>query len=231
MGRISSAAKGAAEGSVVEPGIGTAIGAVGGFIRGGAKKATNAPGDGSGHGGMKLLAAEFLICIVLLGLSPLGSGSGQAGASGASADATTGAANGALTPGAFMLKGSTTFGVFLVLGLIGAIGPGAAKFAAGIGGLMTLAIVFNEANSFSGLVDALTTAKAPKITKATPPDPQTGNKYNPPDFKVSNGAVQGGATGADAGQQLGATTPASNAPATQQPDPGPQPWNLSGSQG
>lgn len=78
-----------------------------------------------------------------------------------------------------MLKATATFGVFLVLGLIAATGKNAAKYAAGIGGLMTLGIVLNAASSFSGMVDAISSAKAPAKTTVTAPAPAP-NAYSPP---------------------------------------------------
>lgn len=100
-------------------------------------------------------------------------GAAQAGAGGAGGD-QSGA-------GPFMLKASATFAVFLVLGLIAATGPNAAKFSAGVGGLMTLGIVLNAASSFSGMVSAISSAKAPAKTPVTAPAPAP-NAYSPPEW-------------------------------------------------
>jgi hypothetical protein len=66
--------KGAVKGAVVG---GVEGGIVGGLV-GSAKKTTSAIGVGtSGNSGMKLLIAEFFICMVILGLSGLSGGSNQ----------------------------------------------------------------------------------------------------------------------------------------------------------
>lgn len=184
MGAIT----GAAEGAIAGP-EGAVAGAVAGHAAAARKKKEDraaqagdrvgsAAGRGivsaAGHSGMKMLMAEFLICIVVLGLSPLGSAPSADSQDGTATD-TSGALAGA---GSFMLKGTATFGVFLVLGMAAAIGPNIAKYAAGVGGLMTLAVLFNAANSFSGIVDGIKSAKAPS-TEPTPAPAPAPNAYSP----------------------------------------------------
>lgn len=186
MGAVKGAVTGAAEGAVAGP-EGAVVGATAGAAAGHKKakeekaaKAGDRVGGGigravTGNSGRKMLLAEFFICIIILGLSPLGNAP-NAGSQDGTATDTTSAATGA---GQFMLKGTATAGLFLVLGLIAAIGPNVAKYAAGIGGLVTLAVVFNAANSFSGMVDAISSAKAATVTPHTAPAPSS-NLFNPP---------------------------------------------------
>lgn len=186
MGAVTGAVKGAAEGAIAGP-----QGAVAGAAAGGAAghkkakeeraaKAGDRVGGGigkavTGNSGRKMLLAEFFICIIILGLSPLGSAPNAGSQDGTATD--TGSIG--TQAGQFMLKGSATCGLFLVLGLIAAIGPNVSKYAAGIGGLVTLAVVFNAANSFSGMVDSLSNAKAAEVTPKSAPD-QSTDQYNPP---------------------------------------------------
>lgn len=66
--------KGAVEGAAA----GGVKGAVVGGLIGASKKVPSSLGiSGSGHSGMKLLIAEFFICMVILGLSGLSGGSTQ----------------------------------------------------------------------------------------------------------------------------------------------------------
>lgn len=181
------AVTGAIKGSVAGP-EGAVVGAVAGKTAKDKEDRASRAGDrvGSGvgrgvvkvvgHSGMKMLMAEFLICIIILGLSPLAGGGSDSSTD--STDSSTGlsALAGA---GQFMLKGSATFGLFLVLGMIAAIGPNVAKWSAGIGGLVTLAVVFNAASSFEGMVTAISSAHAPQVT-ATPAPAPAPNAYSPP---------------------------------------------------
>jgi hypothetical protein len=100
-----------------------------------------APGR-SGRGGSspvlrssarRVLVAEFALCMVVLAFSPI---------------TDTAKAEG---PGAFMKRASATMGVFFVLGLIATAGRGAARAAAGFGGLMTLVLLISNRSVFSVL--------------------------------------------------------------------------------
>lgn len=171
-GAAGGAAAGAAIGSVV-PGVGTAVGgAVGAGIGGttgavaGAKakkayKAALHPATGA----KRLIVAEFAICIVIAALSPL-------------TDEKK-----AEAPAGFMKRMTAIVGLFFILALLSAAGPGPAKAAAGFGGIVTLSLavsgrstfvkiaeIFNKpAAGVSGRVGGDAVADAPSGTSGTAP--------------------------------------------------------------
>ncbi len=137
-GGASGAATGAALGSVV-PGVGTAAGAVVGgtvgAVGGGVSakrenKAAKQAGRGGGLNAHRILIMEFVICIIILALYPLQGDKDDE------------------KPGAWMKKGSAMCGLFLILGLIGSAGKGAAKVAAAFGGIVTITLLVNERSVF-----------------------------------------------------------------------------------
>jgi hypothetical protein len=114
-----------------------------GFLAGGGGRGKSG-GKGSKGGRSRLtgrydrvLLAEFVICMVLLGLSPLAKG----------ADETS--------PRDFMKKGSATAALFIVLGLLSAIGPKTSKAAAAFGGLCTLVLLIDQRSAFGMLAKKL----------------------------------------------------------------------------
>src|SRR5260370_1382181 len=121
-GAAAGAAAGAEIGSVV-PVIGTTGGAVVGAVGGAhkpakAKRAAKRASRYAGGGGTprKLLVAEFLCCVVVVGLSPLGGkhkGEGFA---------------------TYAKRGAAVMALFFILALISAGGKGPAKVAAAFGG-------------------------------------------------------------------------------------------------
>lgn len=130
-GAAAGAATGATLGSVV-PGIGTAAGAVGGAVLGGGAGAVGAAKDRAaarraarGSSG-RVLVALFLVCMVVVAFSPLTD------------------KHKSEPPAAFMKRMSAVMGLFFVLGLISSAGPGAAKASAGLGGLVTVALLVSE---------------------------------------------------------------------------------------
>ncbi len=126
-GKAKRAAAGAAGGAVGGPG-GAAAGAVTGLLSGGKGKRT---------GGNKALVAEFVICMVLLGLSPLAHKGGN------------------VTVSKFLKKGSATAAVFIILGFVSATGQTGRKVASGLGLLVTLTVLLNERSTFGVLVKAV----------------------------------------------------------------------------
>jgi hypothetical protein len=78
-----------------------------------------------------VLVAEFAVCIVIAALSPLTDRHRQESA------------------GVFMKRMSAVMGVFLILGLVSAMGRTPARLAAGVGGLMALALAVSERNLFT----------------------------------------------------------------------------------
>lgn len=125
-GKVSRVASGAAGGSAGGP-WGAAAGALGGALAGGKKKA----------GGQRALVGEFMICMVILLLSPMVDKGGN------------------VTTGKFMKKASATAAVFIILGFIASTGDTARKAANGLGMLMTLTVLLNERSVFGQLVKAV----------------------------------------------------------------------------
>jgi hypothetical protein len=154
-GAATGAATGAALGSVV-PGIGTAVGAgagaavggIGGAMKGhAAKKAwyrSNAQG-----GARQVLVLEFVLSIVILAFGPLTDRHKDEG------------------PGEFMKRGSALCALFLILGLIGAGGPKAAKVAAGFGGIVCVSLLVSNRSIFTVIAKKFNT---PLTGPAGPPD-------------------------------------------------------------
>lgn len=146
-GATTGATTGAAVGSIV-PGVGTVagaaigagVGAAGGAASG--RKAKRAEKRAQQGPYSQILVAEFVICTIILALSPLGQEKAN--------------------PGTWMKKGSAVCGLFLVLGLIGSIGKGSAKVAAAFGGIVTLTLLVNERNIFGVVAKKLATPGSPQ---------------------------------------------------------------------
>lgn len=94
-------------------------------------------GSGSGSSAKKLLIAEFILCMVILGFSPLAKKS--------KGD----------TPAGFMKRGSAIMGCFFILGLLTTAGRGPARAAAAFGGLITLVLLISSRSIFSVLAGKL----------------------------------------------------------------------------
>lgn len=109
-----------------------------GSWRGRAAGATK-KGMGSGSVGKwrRVLIAEFVVCVVLLGLSPLAKGSGEMG------------------PARFMKRGTATCALFVILGIVSAFGAGAAKSSAAFGGLVTLVLLVDQREAFGRMATLL----------------------------------------------------------------------------
>jgi hypothetical protein len=190
MGTVSGAIKGGAEGAIVGDGAGAVPGAILGGAEGHHKKVTSQSSaswgvsgpSGSGHGGQKLLVAEFFIVIVILALGALGGGSTSS--TGSSSSTSSGG-------GQFMKQASAAFAVFLILSLFGAIGPTCAKYAAGIGGLMTLAMAFNQYSAFSNVATMIQNATGSSATGTPAPNP-TSNLFNSTVTPPGNGTTASG---------------------------------------
>lgn len=134
VGRSAAgAAAGAAVGTVGGP-AGTAVGAVlggaGGAVGGAKAKREYKHATRTSAGARRIIVTEFAICIVIAALSPM-----------------TDPAR-AEKPTAWMKRITAIMGVFFVLGLISAGGAGAAKAAAGFGGVVTVALAVSERNLF-----------------------------------------------------------------------------------
>lgn len=135
-GAAAGAATGASLGSVV-PGVGTGVGAtvgagIGGIAGGkrahrdkvAARRAALGPGR-------QLLVAEFLVCMVILALSPLTDRHKTEG------------------PQAFLKRGAATCALFFILGTVSSAGRGPTKVAAYGGALVTLALLVSSRDVFA----------------------------------------------------------------------------------
>jgi hypothetical protein len=87
----------------------------------------------------RILIAEFIVCVIILGLSPLAKKDGEMG------------------PVRFMKRGSATCGLFVILGLVSAMGRGAGKAAAAFGGLVTVVLLVDQREAFGKLATMLNT--------------------------------------------------------------------------
>lgn len=135
-GGAAGAATGAAIGSVVGgPGVGTAvgggIGAVAGGVAGGSAKKAYKRALRPNTGARRVVVAEFVVCVVIAALSPLTDRRREE------------------PPSAFMRRMAAIMGVFFILALMSAGGRGLAKFAAGLGGLITVALLVSERSVFT----------------------------------------------------------------------------------
>lgn len=174
-GAVSGAATGAAVGSVV-PGVGTAAGAGAGAALGGTSAAVSTEGRDPRTGAKRLLVAEFIVCIVILALSPITK----------TEDVSRKAA------AAWMKKGSAMCGLFLILGMVSGAGPKAAKAAAGMGGIITLALLIDQRSIFGVIAKKFGTQSTAADLGA-----QVGDRIGPP----SDDSVAGG-LGSSAGDQV-----------------------------
>lgn len=95
---------------------------------------------GSATGAQKILVAEFILCILILGLSPLVQDNEK-------------------SPRSWMKSGSAMCGVFIILGMVSAIGPKAGRAAAALGGLVTLVLFVDQRGLFGVIAERLTTAE------------------------------------------------------------------------
>jgi hypothetical protein len=152
-GAVSGAATGAALGSVV-PGVGTAAGAAAGAVVGGASGARQASKDkrAARSTATRALIAEFVVCIVILALSPLSNEEGKT------------------SPADWMKRGSAMCGLFLMLGLVSSIGPRAARAATAFGGLVTLVLAVDQRSVFGVLASRFATTGAGALAKVGPDD-------------------------------------------------------------
>jgi hypothetical protein len=89
----------------------------------------------------RMMIAEFIICVILLGLSPLAKGVDEMG------------------PVRFMKRGSATCAFFVILGLISSAGKGAAKATAMFGALVTLVLLVDQREAFGKLAKTLNASK------------------------------------------------------------------------
>jgi len=130
-GAAAGAAAGTAVGGPVGTVVGGTIGAVGGGVAGSsAKRQWKRDRRGAKSGAQRLVVVEFVVCMVIVALTTMTDEHREE------------------SPAVWMRRMSALMGVFLVLGLLSAAGQGAAKAAAGFGGLITVALLVSERNLF-----------------------------------------------------------------------------------
>jgi hypothetical protein len=136
-GAATGAAVGTAFGGVgAAPGavIGAGLGAAGGAVKAhGAKKLARKARIAKLGGGRQLLVGEFLVCMVILALSPLTDKHKDEAAQ------------------AFIKRAAAMCAVFFVLGLIGSAGRGPTKVASGLGALITLSLLVSDRDIFAAI--------------------------------------------------------------------------------
>jgi hypothetical protein len=129
-GAAAGTATGAAVGGPAGAAAGAVLGGTGGALAGRkAKKAYDMAMSGGG-GFRRILVAEFLVCMVIAALSPLTDRKKDEPAT------------------AHMKRLTAIMGLFFVLGLVSAGGRGAAKLAAGFGGLVTVTLAISDRDLF-----------------------------------------------------------------------------------
>lgn len=106
-------------------------------VGGGKPKPKSKALTGSSGRYRRVLIAEFIVCVMLLGLAPLAKERGELG------------------PVRFMKRGSATCALFIILGLISSGGRGAAKASAAFGGLVTLVLLVDQREAFGSLATVL----------------------------------------------------------------------------
>lgn len=134
-GAAAGTAAGAAVGGPVGAAAGAVIGGAGGAIAGAKAKKAYKMAMHASLGARRLVVAEFLICMIVIALSPVTDKRKNEG------------------PATHMRRLSAVMAVFLVLGLLSGAGRGAGKFAAGFGGLVSAAILLSNRDLFMKIGD------------------------------------------------------------------------------
>lgn len=107
-----------------------------GFLLGGGRRG-GAAGGAARTGAQRLLIAEFLVCIIVLALSPVARTDGD------------------VNPRQWMKSGTAMCAMFIVLGMVSGIGPRSARVAAAIGGLVALVLLVDQRSIFGVITNRL----------------------------------------------------------------------------
>lgn len=119
-------------------------------------KVLSAPGAQGRY--RRMLIAQFIVCMLLLGMSPLAKKAGEMG------------------PVRFMKRGTATCFMFIVLGLISSFGAGAARAAAMFGGLVTIVLLVDQREAFGKVATLLAAEDKHEVVEVHPgvgPDDST----------------------------------------------------------
>ncbi len=161
-GAAAGLAAGAAIGGPVGAGVGTVVGGAGGAVAGSRAKKAYRLATRPYNGARKLLVAEFAICIVVATMSPLTDEKKTE------------------KPGDFLKRMTAIMGLFFILGLVSAGGREAGRFAAGLGGIVTVGLVVAERNLFNQLAAIVSRpSKTPAVGTGPMTDPDTGASADP----------------------------------------------------
>lgn len=119
-------------------------------------KSTSKALSGSSGKYRRMLIAEFIVCVIMLGLAPLAKPAGELG------------------PVRFMKRGSATCALFIILGLISSGGRGAARSASAFGALIVVVLLVDQREAFGALAKLLSEDDEGDAEKSTaqagPPD-------------------------------------------------------------
>jgi len=154
-GAVAGGATGAALGGPPGAAVGAGLGGVGGAIAGSKAKRAYKAATSASPGARRIIVTEFALCLVIAALSPLTD------------------RNKAEKPGAWMKRMTAIMGLFFILGLISTAGRGAAKFAAGLGGLVTVGLIISERDLFMKVGTIFRTSSTPDLIFG---DTGTGSK-------------------------------------------------------
>jgi hypothetical protein len=152
-GAAAGGATGAAVGGPVGAAAGGVIGGVGGAVAGRKAKKAYDVATSSSPGARRIIVIEFLLCMVVSALSPLTDRKKDEG------------------PTTHMKRMTAVMGLFFILGLLSAGGRGAAKFAAGFGGLVTVAVAISNRDLFMRIGDIFGKVEDPLDPESNVPDP------------------------------------------------------------
>lgn len=151
-GAAAGTAAGAALGGPAGAAAGAVLGGTGGALAGAKAKKAYKLAMHSSLGARRAVVAEFLVCMVVIGLSPLTDKRRQ---------------EPSVT---FMRRMTAVMAVFLILGLLSGAGRTAGKVAAGFGGLVTAAVVISNRDLFMKIGDLFGGRSGKAVGKVTPED-------------------------------------------------------------
>lgn len=152
-GAAAGTAAGAALGGLPGAAAGAVLGGAGGALGGAKAKKAYKLAMHSNLGARRVIVAEFMICMVVIGFSPLTDRKKEE------------------LPTTFMRRMTALMALFFILGMMSAGGRAMARFAAGFGGLVTVALVVSNRDLFMkiGSLMGSTTAQGKAVGKAKKP--------------------------------------------------------------
>lgn len=170
-GAAAGTAAGAALGGPVGAAAGAVLGGTGGALAGAKAKKAYKMATHASLGARRAVVAEFMACMVVIGLSPLTDKRKQE------------------TPATFMRRMTAVMALFLILGLISGAGRGAGKFAAGFGGIVTVAVVISNRDLFMKIGDLFGGRGGKAVGKVTLPEDELGDEPFPSPIPPGGGAL------------------------------------------